>query len=304
MLNRMHIHAFILLTGCVLLLMPDPVQSSSAEIYKEYTDSAIIGKNRIININSKKANLKITRWDKQMVWVKTRITFQNKDPEMAGKELEYSRFNFLKTVSGINMSNFFSLPPGTEIIQSIVTVDYQVFLPEKVNLVINNEYGSCSVDDLEAFVNLNNKYGDIRLNRVKGQFRVFATLCDIQMNNFSGNFEIFSSNSDIILKNINGQVKVNNKVGTIILEPGEGLDFLTVNSTYSEIDVMMKEINRFNYELTAENATVELDPGFRQFPFQVNSKEKVVYRSEDNYRLIEILTTNNAIKLHKNEKCN
>ena len=239
MLNRMHIHAFILFTGCFLLFMPDQVQSSFAEIYKEYTDSAVIGKNRAVSITSKKANLVITHWDKPVVWVKTRITFKNEDAEIAGNELEYARFNFLKTVSGINISNYFSLPAGTEKIQSVVTVDYQVFLPEKVNLVINNEYGSCSINDLEAFVNLNNKYGDIVLNKVKGQFRVFATLCDIQMNNFSGNFEIFSSNSDIILKNINGQVKVNNKVGTMIIEPGEGLDFLSVNSTYSEIDIMM-----------------------------------------------------------------
>ncbi len=129
------------------------------------------------------------------------------------------------------VSNYFSLPAGTDKIQSVVTVDYQVFLPEKVNLVINNEFGSCIVDNLDAFVNLNNKYGDILLNRVKGQFRVFATLCDIQMNNFSGNFELYSSNSDIIMKNINGGVKVNNKVGTMILEPGEDLEFLTVNST-------------------------------------------------------------------------
>ena len=92
--------------------MPDTVQSSSAEIYKEYTDSAVIGKNRVVNINSKKANLVITHWDKPMVWVKTRIAFNNEDPEIAGEELEYARFNFLKTVSGINISNFFSFLPG------------------------------------------------------------------------------------------------------------------------------------------------------------------------------------------------
>lgn len=298
MWNRMHIHAFIFFTGCFLLLMPYSIQSTPAALYKEFTDSAFLGNNKVININSKKGNLTITHWDKPMVWVKVRITFQNQDPNIARKELEYARFNFLKTLSGINISNYFSLPPRIEKIQSIVIVDYQVFLPEKVTLVINNEYGSCSIEDLDAFVNLNNKYGDILLNAVKGHIRVFATLCDIQMNNFSGNFELFASNSNISLKNINGNVTVNNKVGTMIFEPGEALDCLTVNSTYSEIDVIIRDIYCFNYELTAKNATIELGPYFRQFPFQLKSKERVVYRTNDTNRMIEIFTSYNSIKLY------
>jgi hypothetical protein len=233
-----------------------------------------------------------------MVWVKIKIAFKNQDPDIARKELEYSRFNFMKTVSGINISNYFSLPSETKKIQSIVNVDYQIYLPEKVTLVINNEYGSCSINNLNAFLNLNNKYGDIVLNTVKGHIRVFATLCDIQMNDFFGNFELFASNSNLTLKNINGSVTVNNKVGTMIFEPGEELDYLKVTSSYSEIDILIKDIYWFNYELTAKNSAIELGTNFQQFPFQLKLKEKVVYRSKDTNRMIEILTSYNSIKLH------
>jgi hypothetical protein len=258
----------------------------------------ILGNDEIININSKKGNLMITHWDKPMVWVKIRIAFKNQDQDIARKELEYARFNCIKTITEINISNYFSLPPETKKIQSIVNVDYQIYLPEKVTLVINNEYGSCSINNLNAFLNLNNKYGDIVLDTVKGHIRVFATLCDIQMNNFYGNFELFASNSNLILKNINGSVTINNKVGTMLFEPGETLDYLKVTSSYSEIDVLVKDIYSFNYELTAKNATIELGTNFRQFPFQLKSKEKVVYQTEDTNRMIDILTSYNAIKLH------
>jgi hypothetical protein len=179
-----------------------------------------------------------------------------------------------------------------------VTVDYQVYLPEKVTLIINNEYGSCLINDLNAFINLNNKYGDIELNAVKGHIRVFADLCDIQMNDFSGNFELFASNSNLNMKNINGSVIVNNKVGTMTFEPGEELDYLKVTSSYSEIDLFMKDIYSYNYELTTKNAKIELGPGFRQFPFQFRSDEKIIYLSKDTNRKIEILTSYNPIKLH------
>ena len=297
MWNRINIKAFILFTGCFLLLMSLRIQSAPVELYKEYTDSALVGNNKVININSKKGNLKIFHWDKQMVWVKIKIVFKNQDPEIARKELEYARFNFMKTVSGINISNYFSLPPEIAKIQSVVIVDYQVYLPEKVTLVINNEYGLCSLNNLDAFVNINNKYGNIELNMVKGQIRVFANLCDIQMNDFSGNFELFASNSNLNMKNFNGNVTVNNKVGKMIFEPGEELDYLKVTSSYSEVDLLIKNIYRFNYELTAKNATIELGNNFRQFPFQLKSKEKMVYQSEDTNRIIEIFTSYNSIKL-------
>jgi hypothetical protein len=302
MWNRWHIYALFLFTGCIISLIPCPVQAGSDECYKEVTDSAAIGTNRVVNIHSIKGNLKITCWDRQEVWVKTRIAFKNEDSRIAREELEYARFNFLKTVSGINISNYFSLPRGIEAIQSIVTVDYQVYLPNNVTVVINNEYGSCAIDNLDAYVNLNNKYGDIILNEVKGRFRVFASLCDIQMKGFTGNFELYSSNSEIFLKDINGLVKVENKVGTIVLEPGEELDYLDVNSTHSKINLVISDPSRFNYELIAENAEVELDPAFRHFRWQIRSTEKMVYHSRGIYRGIDIITTHNSIKLSQDDK--
>ncbi len=294
----MNIKVFILFSVYFLLSISLKIHSAPVELYKYYTDSALLGNNKVININSKKGNLKISHWDKQMVWVKVKITFESQDPEIASKELEYARFNFMKTVAAINISNYFSLPPGTEKIQSIVTVDYQVYLPEKVTLVIINEYGLCSLNNLDAFVNINNKYGNIELNSVKGQIRIFADLCDIQMNDFFGNFELFASNSNLNMKNFNGNFTINNKVGKMIFEPGEELDYLKVTTSYSEVDLLIKNIYRFNYELTAKNATIELGNNFRQFPFQLKSKEKMVYQSEDTNCIIEIFTSYNSIKLH------
>ena len=302
MWNRWHIYASFIITGCIISLIPRPVHADSNKCHREFADSAVIGKNRVININSIKGNLNITCWSRQEVWVKIRITFINGDSGIARKELEYARFNFLKTVFGINISNYFSLPPGIEKIQSIVKVDYQVCLPEKVAVVINNEYGSCAINNLDAFVNLNNKYGDIVLNEIKGQFRIFATLCDIQMKGFSGNFELYSANSDVFLKDFNGLVKVDNKVGTIFLEPGKDLEHLDVNSTHSKVDLVISDLARFNYELIAENATVELDPAFRHFQWQISSTEKMVYHPGGTYRGIDIITTYNSINLSQNDK--
>lgn len=90
----------------------------------------------------------------------------------------------------------------------------------------------------------------------------------------------------------------------MVLEPGEDLDYLHVNATRCTIDVMIKDISLFNYELIAEHAKVEMGPDFRQFPWQVSSTEKMVYYSEDIYRQIEIVTTYNLIKLHENEAPN
>ncbi len=295
---RRHIYALVILAGCMHFALPEVLSATPLVFYKEYTDSAYVDQRTVIHVSSQKANVKINRWDKPMVWMKVTITFDNLSQDIAQKELEYARYNFLKTASEVNFSNYFSLPPGIDKINSKVNVDYQVFVPENVNLIINNEYGTCSMYNITGYLNINNKYGDILLNKVRGRLNVFANLCDVHMNGFSGNLEIDASNSDITLGDINGSAIIKSKNGTVNFEQGEGLDNLKVTSSYSEINVLINDLHRFNYELTARHAKIELGDKFRRFPFRRKSKEKLVHRSEETDRMIEIAASYNTVKLY------
>jgi hypothetical protein len=287
-----------LLMAGIFQMVLFPSQAISQTAFKEFCDSVPLGKNMTVTITSKKSNLVIMRWDKSLVWVKVSMSFRNADPSIARKELEYARFNCISTASGVNINNFFTLPPDAIRINSIISIDYIIYIPDRVTLVVNNEYGSCRISNLNAFINLNNKYGDIYLERIRGQMRIYATLCDIRVNGLNGNAEFNASNSNFFLKNINGNITVANKVGTMHFEPGPDLNYLKVTSSHSEISLKVNDINRFNYDLSAKNAVIDLGDNFRRFPFNQKSKERVIYHSGENNHAIEILTSYNSIKLH------
>jgi len=284
--------------AAILQLVIFPSQALSQTAFKEFCDSVPLGKNMTVTITSKKSNLVIMRWDKSMVWVKVSMSFRNADPAIARRELGFARFNCIRTASGVNINNLFALPPDEIRINSIINIDYIIYIPDRVTLVVNNEYGSCRISDLNAFINLNNKYGDIYLERVRGQMRIYATLCDIRVNGLNGFAEFNASNSNFFLKNINGNITIANKVGTMHFEPGPELNYLKVTSSHSEINLKVNDISRFNYDLSAKNAVIDLGDNFRHFPFNQKSKERVIYHSGDITHAIEILTSYNSIKLH------
>ncbi len=88
---------------------------------REIKDSCTIHKGYILNISSKKANVIIHGWDKPMISIRIRISFENANIKTAEKELEYAKYNILKTAEGVNLNNYFSLPSNVNKISSTVT---------------------------------------------------------------------------------------------------------------------------------------------------------------------------------------
>ncbi|HLO58182.1 MAG TPA: DUF4097 family beta strand repeat-containing protein [Bacteroidales bacterium] len=282
----------------LLLIFFAAIPVLSQTVVKEYVDSVPVSRNMTITINSKKSNLEITRWEKSMLWLKVKIAFTNNDVSMARRELQYSRFNLTRTSAEVNINNFFALPVGTDKIQSIISIDYKVYIPDKVILIINNDYGICRLSGVNGYININNKYGEIYLNRISGTTRIYSTLCDIHADYISGITQLEASNSNIFLKSMNGQMAITNKVGKIHFEAGTELDRLKINSSHCDIDLIINDPKRFNYNITVKNATIEFSQKFNDIPFTSITKQNLLYQSPKIAHDIYVSSSYNSIKLH------
>lgn len=285
---------WILLSGLCLSLNG---QSRQVAAVKEIVDSVSVRKGSIIHINSQKANIAVRGWNRSTMVVRIKVVFEHADGNLARRELDYAKFNVLRTSEGIDANNFFSLPAGTSKISSKVRVDYTVFVPDEVNLVVNNTYGSCEISNLKTFINLNNKYGEIRMSDVSGLLRIYTTLCQVTADNLGGDITFTGVNSDYHLENVNGQVKIMNNVGRMVVNPGRALKGLNINATHSEIELGVGDFSRFNYSLTTRNASVMLPAIVTNRSFQQKTTGKVVTVFEKGKPLIEVVTSFNNIKL-------
>jgi hypothetical protein len=272
-------------------------QSRQVPITRDYVDSTAVHKGSIIHINSQKANISIRGWNRSTIVVRIKITFEHADGNLARKELEYAKFNVLRTSEGMVANNYFSLPAGISKISSKVRVEYTVNVPNDVNLVVNNTYGSCEISNLKTFINLNNKYGEVRMSDVSGLIRIYTTLCKVTADNLGGEVSFTGLNSDFHLGNVNGQVKIINNVGNLEVSPGESLIALTINAAHSEVILHIKDIDRYGFSLAAKSAAVILPQDFYKHKFKERTESKAISAMVAGKTLITVNTSFNNINL-------
>lgn len=274
------------------------VNAANYTAFKELKDSCTIHKGYILNISSKKANVIIQGWDKPLVSIKIRISFENADIKTAEKELAFAKYNILKTAEGVNVNNYFSLPSHVNKITSTVRVDYIIYMPNQLNIIINNDYGNCELHNLNAFINLNNKYGSIELSNIGGLVSIYSTLCSIRADNLHDEIKFVTLNSNYDLTNINGNISITNNVGKIRIQPGGKLRHLSIKAEHCEMELLIKDFDLFNYDLFTKNAKIILGTHSANLAFEQKSENKLVYNSDPRKAMIQVSTSFNNIKLN------
>ena len=284
--------------GLMILSCIIQVNMAHAGAGRELNDSIPAGTSDVINISARKADITIHSWDKPMVRVYVRIAVSHSDETTAKRELQYVHCNTGKTGKNIYINNYFSLPAGVNRINSVISVNYEIYVPAKTSLIINNDYGNCEVNGVNGLINLNNNYGNIYLNNLQGIIRIYAKLCNIKADLLYGESEFNTENSDYSVKNLNGNVTISNKVGKLLIEPGDRLRFLKINSSNSEVELKVRNFDNFNYVLNTKNAEVKIADKFNHYPFKRKSDSEVYYTSGSNKPAIEIYTSFNNIKIN------
>jgi len=275
-----------------------PVKAANFTASREIKDSCTIHKGYIINISSKKANVIIHGWDKPMISIRIRISFENSSMKTAEKEIEYAKFNILKTAERVNLNNYFSLPSDVGKITSTVRVDYIINMPNHLNIIINNDYGICELRNLNAFINLNNKYGRIELSNIGGLVSIYSTLCSIRADNLRDEIKFVTLNSTYELTNMNGNISIANNVGKIRIQPGGKLRHLNIKAEHCEMELLIKDYDLFNYDLFTKNAKIILGTFSSRMSFQQKSENKLFYNSDPKKAMIQVSTSFNNIKLN------
>jgi hypothetical protein len=274
------------------------VKAANYTASREIKDSCTIRKGFILNINSKKANVIIHGWDKPMISIRIRISFENSSMKTAEKEIEYAKFNILKTADRVKLNNYFSLPSNVNKITSTVRVDYIINMPNHLNIIVNNDYGNCELHNVNALINLNNKYGSIELTNIGGLVSVYSTLCTIRADNLRDEIKFVTMNSTYELTNMNGNISITNNVGKISVQPGLNLKHLLIKAQHSEIEFFIKNPDLFNFDLYTKNSKIIMGASSSNLPFQQKTENKMLFTSDPNKAMIEVSTSFNNIKLN------
>ncbi len=253
--------------------------------------------NDIIKINADKANIKISGWDKNTVYVKLKIIAKNPDLRIAKKELSYMKYSLSKSGKMIDLTNNITLKRGVKSVNSYLKFEYEIKVPEKSAVIVNNYYGNVNINDLTGILKVFIEYGKLDLKNLKGILNANIQVGDITANNINLKAKINASHSEINMNNISGEYTFETNFGLINISPVQMLKKLNISSSKTQITFNNKDCMKYNFELSnlygdiiiSNKCMINNISGIKEDNTKTdNSKKVFIYKNSDTAPLIQI----------------
>ncbi len=138
--------------------------SAQNEVSKEYHEAYTAQKGMTLDLNNKYGNIVVNTSESNQVIVDIKVTVKYPNRERAEKYLSYIDVKFSEGSDEISVKTVIDDSfkfTGWSGESRKFTIDYNVKMPEWLNLTLANRYGNTDLDDLSGLVILNIKYGNL-----------------------------------------------------------------------------------------------------------------------------------------------
>jgi hypothetical protein len=167
----------LFLAGLLLLASGVSAQTEvSKEFHKEYTAK----KGITLNLNNRYGNIVTETSQSDHVVIDVKVTVRYPNSERAEKLLSYIDVQFSESPDRISAETVidekFSFT-GWSGESRKFTINYNVKMPEWMDLTLTNKYGNTELDDLTGLVDLSIKYGNLTASKLtRGNEKPFSKL--------------------------------------------------------------------------------------------------------------------------------
>lgn len=134
------------------------------EVTKEYHEEYTAGKEITLDLDNKYGNIVVNTAETDKVVVDVQVTVRYPNKERAERYLSYIDVKFYEGPDEISVKTVFDDNfkfTGWSGESRRFTIDYNVMMPEWMDLTLANRYGNTELDDLSGHVILNIKYGNL-----------------------------------------------------------------------------------------------------------------------------------------------
>jgi hypothetical protein len=145
---------------------------------RDYKKSYSVGENAKIEIVSKYGEVIIQTWDLDSVKFEVLVKAEGRNSSVVRKSMDRVDVRFRQvgsiisavtkvTSTGGILGNLMNEVEGVVGPNNKLSVDYQVWLPENVDLSVENKFGDVYLADLSGKIDLNVSHGDIKANHIE-----------------------------------------------------------------------------------------------------------------------------------------
>ncbi|HBF89414.1 MAG TPA: hypothetical protein DDX39_12300 [Bacteroidales bacterium] len=195
----------------------------------------VVQKNATIDIYNKYGKIHLISWEKDSVYITIDYEIKANKVEKLEKMKTDLEFEFVpsqfyltaKTQIGKRANDIMSsINDIVSLSGNSVMINYTVYVPENVNLKIENKFGDVYIDDVKGNLNLKLSNGDLKINRLEGTNNELDLSFGDATFNYINSARITCLYEDVYVKKSNKLI-VNSKSSKITLDY---IDNLKTNS--------------------------------------------------------------------------
>lgn len=199
-----------------------------------------------LNIDAERGIIRINAWQKPKVKVIIRIVSKNHNKEQARKDVGHMHYTLNQQRNSISLKNYLVMPnmKSAADLSSILRVEYEIWMPDGLSIDIQNSFGSVTIRNLSAEMNVSLEYSDLSLHNVVGEAEININIGDLICMHSSLDAVIETRYSAVNFNNVNGVIKLNMQSGNINfrLNPEIRLDIMA-----SKTDILLVNRECFEY---------------------------------------------------------
>ncbi|GAB3329380.1 hypothetical protein GCM10027299_32650 [Larkinella ripae] len=237
-----------------------------------------------LSLTAQKADITIKGWNKSTVLVRLKLIAKHPERETAERELEFLKHDIQVQNNVIELSNRFTIPQRAGAVKGNLKAVYEVWLPTRCPVSVNNTFGDVSLSDLAAETTVNLEFGKLSLVNLSGKTAVTSDYGDIDASELGGTFTIKAEKAEIVLRELVGNGLIQSHYGKLSVLPAASLTALTVQAVRTEVLLHPKRLEDFQYAIETPYSTIHVPEGYgdylkpnkRRFRYQAASQKPAI----------------------------
>ncbi len=242
-----------------------------------------------IRLMAQKADVVVRGWNRPVVGIRLRLIAKHPDRAVAERELAYHQYTLQATGNGLDLANRFVIPQSAGKLKSQLKAVFEVSVPARSQLTINNAFGDISLTDWAGEGAVSLEFGRLTLEEVGGRLTIASDYADIDGRQVNALLRGKTQKAEISLRGLGGTVKLNCKYGKLVIWPNAAtLDGLQVDASGTEVMLIPKRVEEYQYAVQSAYGTVQVPDGFREFLKKKGVQQRFDWSASGRKPLIKI----------------
>jgi hypothetical protein len=249
-------------------------------------------------INTERGIISVKGWDSSDIKVVLKLVSKNIDPKIARKELEYMTYSITKMRNSVFINNSMTLPQANQEISSVVLAEYEIFVPVKTEIRVNDQFGKLEIENVNGLLAGELQYSDLSLNRKSGNINLIITIGDFNCSKSQVNGIIKTRHSNVSITETSGRLQLETDYGTLRLTFGNEPLRFDIQSNATDIFVGHSKCYPLELDLTGTYCPLKISDNcytpkkiFLQSNYQPDSDQnewKLIYLPPDKTTRLKI----------------